>query len=414
MKVADVMNKQVDYVGIDTSVAEVCRYIFGRGINGVPVCKGEKVVGFITERDILAKFYPNIKEYVDDPFHAGNFEEMEKKVSEVLSLKAKDIMSKNPTVITADTPLLRAQSTMFVHKIGRLPVVDKKGNLIGIISKGDIFRAIVSGQLPFDEEKDFYDWMAKNYDYVVDWKRRLAVEIPDLMSVFKKEKVRRVIDVASSTGEHVLALAKKGIDATGLESSNLMGEKADSKARKLPEQTRKRVQFITNRYNDALSKLTEKFDAAMFLGNALPHVIYTDKNILKNVVKNLRSDNPVLVFQIANFDKVFKTQTGYQDFTIYRFSQLSSKGKAFLRFYTKNNKGIVYNVAIFNYENNQWRFRGMHTTPVVYIGKKEINNILKELGFSNISFYGSSFYDKLFNEPFDPLKSDWLNVVALK
>ena len=62
MKVSDVMSKQVDFVSTNTSVKDVCRLIFGRGINGVPVCKGKKVVGFVTERDILSKFYTSIQD----------------------------------------------------------------------------------------------------------------------------------------------------------------------------------------------------------------------------------------------------------------------------------------------------------------------------------------------------------------
>jgi len=36
---------------------------------------------------------------------------------------------------------------MLAHKIGRLPVVDNRGHLIGIISKGDIFKALVGNRL---------------------------------------------------------------------------------------------------------------------------------------------------------------------------------------------------------------------------------------------------------------------------
>jgi CBS domain-containing protein len=147
MKVSNAMSKKVDFVSSDTKVRDVAKLIFGHGINGVPVVKGKKVVGFITERDILARFYPSMEEYVQDPVNAGDFENMEKKVSEIFDLTADKIMSKHPVAIESNTPILRAQSMMFIHKIGRLPVVDKKGKLVGIISKGDIFRALVGDNL---------------------------------------------------------------------------------------------------------------------------------------------------------------------------------------------------------------------------------------------------------------------------
>jgi CBS domain-containing protein len=56
-------------------------------------------------------------------------------------------MTKKIISIQRDEPILEAESIMKLHKISKLPVVDKKGNLIGIISKGDIFRALVSPKL---------------------------------------------------------------------------------------------------------------------------------------------------------------------------------------------------------------------------------------------------------------------------
>src|SRR3989338_3301107 len=97
MRVADVMSKHVDFVSENTKVEKLSLLIFGRGINGVPVCRNKKVIGFVTERDILSKFYPSIQEYVEDPFRSSDFEGMEIKVKEIFELNADQIMSKNPT-----------------------------------------------------------------------------------------------------------------------------------------------------------------------------------------------------------------------------------------------------------------------------------------------------------------------------
>src|SRR3989344_6967357 len=202
MKVADVMSKYVDFVLENTKVEKLSLLIFGRGINGVPVCRNNKVVGFVTERDILSKFYPSIQDYVEDPFRASDFEGMEEKVKEIFEMNADKIMSKNPVTITPETPLLRAQSLMFIEKVGRLPVVDEKGNLVGIISKGDIFKAVVGEKLPFEQDEKYHDWLSRRYDTMVDWKTRLEKEIPDLVGLFKKENVRNVLDVGCGTGMH--------------------------------------------------------------------------------------------------------------------------------------------------------------------------------------------------------------------
>ncbi|KKR76828.1 MAG: CBS domain containing membrane protein [Candidatus Levybacteria bacterium GW2011_GWA2_40_8] len=147
MKVKDAMSKKVDYVFTKSKVKNISKLIFIHQINGVPVLSGKRVIGFITERDILAKFFPSIQEYIEDPVNTSNFEKMERKISEIFDLTADKIMSKRLVTIEPDAPILRAQSLMLSHKVGRLPVVDKRGNLIGIISKGDIFKALVGKRL---------------------------------------------------------------------------------------------------------------------------------------------------------------------------------------------------------------------------------------------------------------------------
>ncbi len=143
MKVYQVMHKKLDYVTSTAKVRDVAKIIFGHHINGVPVVKGKKVVGFVTERDILQKFYPKIEEYMEDPVNAADFEIMEKKISEIFEIDASKIMTKHPITVEEEAPVLKAQSLMFTHHVGRLPVVNKNGNIVGIITNGDIFKKLV-------------------------------------------------------------------------------------------------------------------------------------------------------------------------------------------------------------------------------------------------------------------------------
>jgi len=101
------------------------------------------LVGFITEQDILSQLFPSIHDLIEDYAHSRDFEVMEKNVKEVMTKKVKDVMSKVIIAIHVEEPLLVAESTMKLRDISRLPVTDNKGNLIGIISKGYIFRALV-------------------------------------------------------------------------------------------------------------------------------------------------------------------------------------------------------------------------------------------------------------------------------
>ncbi len=415
MKVADIMSSEVDFVTTDTNVIEVCRLIFGRGINGVPVCKDKKVVGFITERDILAKFYPSMQDYVEDPVHMGDFEGMEGKISEILSLKAEKLMTKNPTTVTPVTPVLKAQSLMFLRKVGRLPVINEKGNLVGIISNGDIFRTVVGKKIPYVEDEEYHDWLSRHYDLIVSWEERLGHEIPDLISLFNKNKIKKIWDVGSGTGEHAISLARKGFHVVGLERSSLMFQSSKSKWDKLPEEVKKRVEFIHGNYIDIIQNGPTDFEAAIFMGNAFPHNPSDYKKLLEVISKNLSSRNAIMVFQIVNYEKVFKTNKRLQDFNIGKAKLNKDNEYAFLEFYDpakESGELLTLNMAIFAFNGKRWMPRAFNNTPIANIDKNNISSLLNKNGFKKASVFGGMLLGSLFKDPFDPVKNDWLNVVA--
>jgi CBS domain-containing protein len=149
MKVRDVFQKKVGYITPNSTLLDAARFIFGHNHKGIPVVKEktQKLVGFITEQDILSQLFPKIQDLVEDYVHERDFEEMEKNVKNILTKKVKNVMSKKHVSIHIDEPLLKAASVMKLEDVSRMPVVDNKGKLIGMISKVDIFRALVSRKI---------------------------------------------------------------------------------------------------------------------------------------------------------------------------------------------------------------------------------------------------------------------------
>lgn len=145
MKVKDIFQKNVDFITPDATLLQAAKVIFGHNHKGVPVVKGKnrKLIGFITEQDILSELFPKVEDLMDDYVHEKDFEGMEKKVKTILTKKVEEVMSKRKIFIEVNEPVLEAEAIMKLRDISRLPVVDDKGHLIGIISKGDIFRALV-------------------------------------------------------------------------------------------------------------------------------------------------------------------------------------------------------------------------------------------------------------------------------
>lgn len=414
MKVADVMSSQVDFVSVDTPVKEVSRLIFGRGINGVPVCKDKKLVGFITEHDILSKFFPTMEEYMQDPVYSSDFEAMEEKVSEIFSLTADKIMSGKPVTVFADTPLLHAQSLIMLNKVGRLPVIDGKGYLIGIISKGDIFRAVVGQKLPFEADEQFHDWLARRFDRIVDQQERLSKEIPDLVQLFKKEKVSSIVDVGCGTGVHVIALAEKGFEVTGIDRSTRMIEVAKEKLRDLPEKVRGNIKFINHEYEDLDKLLPEKFDSAIFMGSGLAHNPDPERVLLE--INKILKKKAVLACQIANYHKVINVNKRLYDFNIRKSAFPAEREQAFVRFFDPEEAGYLkLIIGIFARGPKRWTFKGMHEVAITPLDRGKMTALLKKLSFTDISFYGEEqgfYYDYLFRKPFKLVESDVLMVMA--
>ena len=55
-------------------------------------------------------------------------------------MKAKDVMSCNVISVAPDATVLQAARLMLQHHISGLPVIDGKGQLVGILSEGDFLR----------------------------------------------------------------------------------------------------------------------------------------------------------------------------------------------------------------------------------------------------------------------------------
>lgn len=58
-------------------------------------------------------------------------------------LTVAEVMTPNPITVTPETPVWQVAELMLEHKIGGLPVVDEKGQLVGLVTESDIFRLVV-------------------------------------------------------------------------------------------------------------------------------------------------------------------------------------------------------------------------------------------------------------------------------
>lgn len=143
MKVHAVMSTHIYTASPDTTVKELWVLLFTKHKNAIPVVDAkQKLVGIITKEDLLKALYPNYEQYLEDIPMFENFEAMEDKVRELGNVKARKIMCMKVIYTRSETPLMRALSRMIVRRLNQLPVLSENDEVIGMITKGDIFSAL--------------------------------------------------------------------------------------------------------------------------------------------------------------------------------------------------------------------------------------------------------------------------------
>ena len=417
MKVRDFMQRTVVTISPTDPAVKAIKTIFNLGFNSVPVVEKKKIVGIITDDDILKKLFPSMSEFMADMVAGRNFEAMEINMRHLMNTPVSDIMTKDVITATPDTPIMKAQSLMLLHGFAHIPVVEKDKKLIGIIAQGDIFKALVESEIPQDSSEEYHQWLASHWDLVVPWERRLDFEIPSLHRLFKQYKITNVIDVFCGTGEHDIALAKKGYHVLGLNRGTLMHRHAVEKFIQQPIDVQKNIKFRYGNYKKLIDKNDSPADAVVFLGNALGHLTDDCQQVLKSAFTKIPNKTGLLVLQLTNIDKIINVKKRLQDFVIVPSRVAKTSEYAFLQFYDPPRLGSKFatlTMSILFYRLKRWHQKAINSTSIIYFNQRNIESLLKRIGFSKIEFFGSNHNQALFDKKFDPKMHDYMNVVAYK
>ena len=130
--ISDVMSAKPITVDPYTNLAEANEIMQVKKVRRLPVLKKGKLVGIITQTDILEARPSDIKQPM-------NIEAMNKYLKDIIVDLA---MSKDPVTIYQNDTIGHAAKVMLDEKIGGVPVVDSNKNLVGVVTESDIFRVI--------------------------------------------------------------------------------------------------------------------------------------------------------------------------------------------------------------------------------------------------------------------------------
>lgn len=142
--VSDVMTRKVVTLTDTMPVAEAWEMMLKNLLKALPVLnKNGEVVGILTDEDLLEKIglqqHLSIAERLDEKTLQAELESLR-----TSPLKVADVMVSPAITARGDEPLGIAAARMAEHRIKRLPVLDEKGKLAGVLSRVDVLKQVVS------------------------------------------------------------------------------------------------------------------------------------------------------------------------------------------------------------------------------------------------------------------------------
>jgi CBS domain-containing protein len=121
MKVKNAMHKGAEWIAPDTPVAQIAKKMKELDVGSLPVGENDRLIGMVTDRDITCRAVAN-----------GH---------DLGKLTARDVMTKGIFYCRDNEELDDALRIMESRKIRRLPVIDEKKRMVGMLSLGDVSHA---------------------------------------------------------------------------------------------------------------------------------------------------------------------------------------------------------------------------------------------------------------------------------
>lgn len=116
----------------DTKLPEAHRLMKNHQIRRLPVVENKKLVGIVTLGDVRGA----------EPSNATSLSIWEINYL-IAKIEVREMMTEKVITVRETETIKRAAQLMLENKISGLPVVDSRGDLVGMITESDIFRLVV-------------------------------------------------------------------------------------------------------------------------------------------------------------------------------------------------------------------------------------------------------------------------------
>jgi CBS domain-containing protein len=144
----DTMTAPVITVTPDTSVKDLAALFRDKRIGGAPVVQDGKIVGIVTEGDLMALDadvqYPHYFELFDSIIYLGSQKKFKEQLEKAAAAIVEQLMTRRDKVKTIgpDEPARAAATLMSRHHFDRVTVVDENDAVVGLVTRHDIMKLI--------------------------------------------------------------------------------------------------------------------------------------------------------------------------------------------------------------------------------------------------------------------------------
>lgn len=148
--VADVMSRDPITVSPETSMKEAIQLLAHHRISGLPVLNDQQaLVGIISETDLIwQESGVDVPPYIailDSVIYLKNPVTFEQELHKAMGATVSEAMTTKVKTTAPDVTLREASRALHEDGVHRLPVLDGAGKIVGILTRGDIIRAMAAG-----------------------------------------------------------------------------------------------------------------------------------------------------------------------------------------------------------------------------------------------------------------------------
>ena len=144
MKVRDIMTKDLTSCEKDVSVRELIFILDSAGIPNIPIVdEEEKVIGYISEKDLIKAALPGYFEMLHTTSFIPDLNQISKKLAQIADDPVEKYMQHDAIVVTEDDDDLQAADLIIRKGTKSLPVVDSEGRLVGKVKRIDLLHHLL-------------------------------------------------------------------------------------------------------------------------------------------------------------------------------------------------------------------------------------------------------------------------------